>query len=167
MFETVARQQELRLRLMAGAYQGFVRDPNAFHDLVELDVLSAPLLERLTDDEDATPPPDFSAAPPLPLEIRAAAFYLFERGLLTNLPAEALQTQHLEADAIMLRITANGVDALETFVTANHLRASERPVGFLLASDAERMVGMPRAQKTVSGGLSIAARQETAQGEKR
>jgi hypothetical protein len=162
MFETVARQQELRLRLMAGAYQGFVRDPNAFHDLVELDVLNAPILERLVDDEDSTPPPDFTAAPPDAAEIRAAAFYLLERGLLTSLPAEALQAQHLEPDTIMLHITANGVDALETFVTANHLRASERPVGFLLASDAERMVGMPRAQKVAALGLGVAAEQGTA-----
>jgi hypothetical protein len=160
MFETVARQQELRLRLMAGVYQGFVRDPNAFHDLTELDVLNAPILERLLDDEDSTPPSDFSAAPPDALEIRAAAFYLLERGLLTSLPAEALQAQHLEGNAIMLHITANGVDAFETFVTANHLRASERPVGFLLASDAERMVGMPRAQKSTAGGVGVTARQE-------
>lgn len=158
MVETVARQQELRLRLLVGAYQGFLNDPNAFWNLTQLDVVTLPKLERPDpDDEEApiAPPVDFTTQPPTPAETRAAAFYLLERGLLGALPREAVEAQKLEADTLMLHITAGGIDALETFVMTNHARALERPVGFrTLESDAERMLGMPLAQARVAGRKS-------------
>jgi hypothetical protein len=155
MVEIVARQQELRLRLLVGAYQGFLSDPNAFWNLAQMDVVTRPNLERADPDDDDAPltvPVNFEAEPPTPAEVRAAAFYLLERNLLGVLPREATQGQELEADALMLHITAAGIDALETFVMTNHARALERPVGFrTLESDAERMLGMPLAQARVAG----------------
>jgi hypothetical protein len=173
MVQTVARQQELRLRLLVSAYQGFVDDPNAFWDLSRLDVVTPPNLDRPTPDDEDGPPSvhaDFTAQPPTASEVRAAAFYLLERGLLGAVPPEALpkeiqskggspedmlsdRTSGLKPSAppIMVHITANGVDALETFVVTNHARALERPVGFqVLAADAERMLGMPLNQSRPS-----------------
>jgi hypothetical protein len=48
---------------------------------------------------------------------------------------------------MMLRLTANGVDALENFALANFQRAAERPVGFIPMSNL-RVTGMPLAQKS-------------------
>ncbi len=174
MVQTVARQQELRLRLLVSAYQGFVDDPNAFWDLSRLEVVTPPNLDRPTRDDEDGPPgvhADFTAQPPTASEVRAAAFYLLERGLLGAVPPEALPKQvatspedmlsdgtssgqpsvQPSVPPIMVHITANGVDALETFVVTNHARALERPVGFqVLAADAERMLGMPQNQSRPS-----------------
>jgi hypothetical protein len=156
MVEMVARQQELRLRLLVGAYQEFLRDPNAFLELTKLDFGADPGLERPDSDDDdapAAPRVDFAVQPATPAEARAAAFYLLERGLLGALPREALEAQKLEPNVLMLHVTAAGIDALETFVMTNHARALERPVGFrTLEADAERMLGMPLAQARVAGG---------------
>jgi hypothetical protein len=148
MLQIVARQQELRLRLLCALYERYVRDPNAYWDLLKLDLTQAPDLERSTlDDETFEPPPDLAAAPPTPEETRAAAFYLSEREFITALPLEAMRAQGVDEASILLRVTANGVDTLEGFVTSLHARTTERRIGF---STVETLVkpapGMPLAR---------------------
>jgi hypothetical protein len=145
MLHTVARQQELRLRLLCALYERFVRDPNAYWELTKLDVQSAPNLARSTLEDDA--PPDFSAAPPSAEEVRAAAFYLLEREFISALDLDAMRAQGLEETAVMLRVTANGTDTLEGFVLGLHAQTSERRIGFSTVEAAPSPApGMPLAR---------------------
>ena len=148
MLEIVTRQQELRLRLLAKLYIGFTEDAHAWFDLEKLDFSSTPNIPRVEPDGDDAlelPKADFSV-PATSSETRAATLYLLERGFIIGLPPEVLQEQDLDPAKMMLRLTANGVDAFENFALANFQRAAERPVGFI-ASSATRATGMPLAQK--------------------
>ncbi len=148
MLNLVTRQQELRLRLLAKLYQGFTEDAHAWFDLEQLDLTTEPNIPRAEpDDDDAPEPPraDFSHLPTTD-EIRAATLYLLERGLILMLSPEALEQQKIDPAKLMLRITANGADALENFTLANFQRAAERPLGFI-AKPASRVAGMPLSQQ--------------------
>ena len=148
MLILVTRQQELRLRILAKLYTGFTEDAHAWFDLEKLDLSSTPNIPRAEpDDDDALelPKADFSE-PITENETRAAALYLLERGLLIGLPLEVLQEQKIDPAKMMLRLTANGVDAFENFALANFQRAAERPVGFISVSSPQ-VTGMPLAQK--------------------
>jgi hypothetical protein len=139
MLELVVRQQELRLRVMVALYEGLVRDPQTFWDVMTLDLRVAPALERAVSDDEAPREtvPDFTDKPPSPSEARAAAFYLLERGLCVHLPSETS-----DAARLMLRISAVGIDALEGMVLSGHARAAERPIGFNALESVA--VGMPQ-----------------------
>lgn len=148
MLHLVTRQQELRLRLLTKLYSGFTEDAHAWFDLDKLDLSLAPDIPRPEPDNDDAaelPHADF-LVPASPQEIIAATLYLLERGLLLALPPEALEAQKIEAHKLMLRLTANGMDALENFALANFQRAVERPVGFI-PNGVARATGMPLAQK--------------------
>jgi hypothetical protein len=148
MLTIVTRQQELRLRILAKLYAGFTEDAHAWFDLEKLDLTTSPNIPRAEpDDDDALelPKPDFTQNP-TENETRAAALYLLERGLLLGLPLEVLQEQKIDPSKMMLRLTANGVDAFENFALANFQRAAERPVGFI-PNPSPRATGMPLAQK--------------------
>ncbi len=148
MLELVTRQQELRLRLLAKLYSGLTEDAHAWFDLEKLDLNSIPNIPRAEpDDDDALelPKADFTKSPTIS-ETRAATLYLLERGFIIGLPPEVLTEQKLDPAKMMLRLTANGVDAFENFALANFQRAAERPVGFIAAA-ATRASGMPLAQK--------------------
>jgi hypothetical protein len=148
MLELVTRQQELRLRLLAKLYAGFTEDAHAWFDLDKLDFSHAPDIPRAEPDDDDAPElprADFSA-PPSESETRAATLYLLERGLILALSPETLQEQKIDPAKLMLRVTANGVDAFENFALANYQRAAEHPIGFGV-SQAPRAVGMPLAEK--------------------
>ena len=142
MLELVLRQQELRLRVMVALYEGLTRDPHAYWDVMTLDLLVTPTLERFNggDESPRESKPDFGIAPPLTAEARAAAFYLLERGLCLHLPSEAAQMP--EPLSLMLRITATGIDALEGIVLSGHARPTERPIGFNALESVT--LGMPR-----------------------
>ncbi|MFN3266067.1 MAG: hypothetical protein ACK41E_04420 [Deinococcales bacterium] len=147
MLQLVTRQQELRLRLLAKLYSGFVEDAHAWFDLDKLDLQSTPNIPRAAPDDEQAPElprADFST-PPSPSEARAATLYLLERGLLLALPSETLQEQNIDPAKLMLRLTANGVDVLENFALANYQRATEQPIGFGV-SQAPREEGMPLAE---------------------
>ncbi len=147
MLELVTRQQELRLRLLAKLYSGFTEDAHAWFDLEQLDLVAAPDIPRAEPDDDDAPelPRADFIIPPTLSETRAAALYLLERGLLIGLPIEVMQEQKIDPSKLMLRLTANGVDAFENFALANFQRAAERPVGFSVGQSA-RVTGMPLAQ---------------------
>ena len=147
MLELVTRQQELRLRLLAKLYSGLTEDAHAWFDLEKLDLNSIPNIPRAEpDDDDALelPKADFTQAATIS-ETRAATLYLLERGFIIGLPPEVLTEQKLDPAKMMLRLTANGVDAFENFALANFQRAAERPVGFVAAA-IPRASGMPLAQ---------------------
>jgi hypothetical protein len=148
MLQLVTRQQELRLRLLAKLYAGFTEDAHAWFDLDKLDLQSAPDIPRAApDDEEAPelPRADF-AVPPSESETRAATLYMLERGLILALPPETLEQQKIDPAKLMLRVTANGVDAFENFALANYQRATEQPIGFS-PTQAARVTGMPLAEK--------------------
>ena len=134
MRDAVHRPQELRRRLLHAAYAALLEDPDGF-----LDVTSV----SLADTEDPIPPAglddgvaarlaraDFRAAPPAPLELRAATYYIVEQQLAFLMPPEALTKAGLDADAAYLHITARGIDAFEALVLAGEHRELERPIGF-------------------------------------
>ncbi len=148
MLELVTRQQELRLRLLAKLYTGLTEDAHAWFDLEKLDFSAVPNIPRVEpDDDDALelPKADFHV-PATVSETRAATLYLLERGFIIGLPPEVLEEQQLDPAKMMLRLTANGVDAFENFALANFQRAAERPVGFI-ASPVVRATGMPLGLK--------------------
>jgi hypothetical protein len=148
MLELVTRQQELRLRLLSKLYAGFTEDAHAWFDLDKLDLSTIPNIPRAEPDDDDAPElprADFST-PPSESETRAATLYLLERGLVLALPLETLQEQKIDPAKLMLRVTANGVDAFENFALANYQRAAEHPIGFGVPQ-AARVVGMPLAEK--------------------
>jgi hypothetical protein len=116
--------------------------------LDKLDLQSAPDIPRAApDDEEAPelPRADF-AVPPSESETRAATLYMLERGLILALPPETLEQQKIDPAKLMLRVTANGVDAFENFALANYQRATEQPIGFS-PTQAARVTGMPLAEK--------------------
>ncbi len=149
MLELITRQQELRLHLLSALYKGFVEDAHAYFDLEKMDLQQTPNLPRVEPDEDDAPElprADFKTQAPVSSEVRAAALYLLERGLIAAIPPEAAQSQNLDPASLWLRVTANGADVLENFALANYAKSAERPVGFKFERPS-RIMGMPLARK--------------------
>ena len=128
MLETVQRQQELRIRLLNAAYTAFIQEADGFIDALSLN----PSVSVPINGEDGEPLErvDFGKTPPSPAELRAAAYYLVERGLLVMMSKEALEKHQLKPTDVYIHITAGGVDGFEALVLANESRNAARPVGF-------------------------------------
>lgn len=127
MYEAVHRQIELRRRLLHAAYAALLADPDGFFDAT-----SVSLAEPTSDESQARHEPDFVTKPASELELRAAAYYLVERGLLVFMPAEALARHGLAESELYVHIKAQGIDAFETIVLAdeNEARSTARQIRF-------------------------------------
>jgi hypothetical protein len=124
MHDAVHRQRELRMRLLNAAYAAFIQDPDGFVDVTSLS------FDAASEAKDPPPAVRFAANPPTLLELRAATYYLLERGLVVLMGADGLLRNSSKAEDLFIHVTANGVDAFEGFVLSNESRASTRPVGF-------------------------------------
>ncbi len=126
MQQTVHRQQELRLRIINAAYAAFIQDADGFIDAFEIDPGLGPnhqpeeLIERV----------DFKLEPPSKAEVRGAAYYLVERGLLVMMSNETLEKHSLKVGDVYIHITGDGIDMFEELVLSSESRAATRPVGF-------------------------------------
>jgi hypothetical protein len=126
MQETVHRQQELRLRILNAAYAAFVQDADGFIDVFEID----PGLEPSTSLEEFIERVDFKTNPAGKAEMRGAAYYLVERGLLVMMSNETLEKHALKIGDVYIHITGDGIDTFEGLVMTSESRAATRPVGF-------------------------------------
>lgn len=115
------------MRLLNAAYAAFIQNPDGFVDTSSLSFDAT---------SEANDPPSavrFAENPPTPLELRAATYYLLERGLVVLMGADGLLRSGLKPEDLYVHVTANGVDVFEAFVLSNESRASTRPVGFTIA----------------------------------
>jgi hypothetical protein len=126
MQQTVHRQQELRLRILNAAYAAFIQDADGFIDAFEID----PGLEPAHQPEGFTERVDFKLEPPSKAEVRGAAYYLVERGLLVMMSNETLEKHSLKIGDVYIHITGDGIDMFEELVLSSESRAATRPVGF-------------------------------------
>jgi hypothetical protein len=126
MQQTVHRQQELRLRILNAAYAAFVQDADGFIDVFEID----PGLEPGAQLEELIERVDFKGAPASKAELRGAAYYLVERGLLVMMSNETLEKHALKIGDVYIHITGDGIDMFEGLVMTSESRAATRPVGF-------------------------------------
>jgi hypothetical protein len=126
MQQTVHRQQELRLRIVNAAYAAFVQDADGFIDVFEIDTELEPghQLEELAERV------NFKRDPPSKAEVRGAAYYLVERGLLVMMSNETLEKHALKIGDVYIHITGDGIDMFEGLVLSSESRAATRPVGF-------------------------------------
>ncbi len=112
------------MRLLNAAYAAFIQDPDGFVDIASLS------FDAASEAKDPPPTVQFAQHPPTLLELRAATYYLLERGLVVLMGADGLLRSGGKAEDLLIHVTANGVDAFEGFVLSNESRASTRPVGF-------------------------------------
>ena len=126
MQQIVHRQQELRLRIINAAYAAFIQDADGFIDAFEID----PNLEPAHELEDFIEQVDFKLEPPSNAEMRGAAYYLVERGLLVMMSNETLEKHALKIGDVYIHITGDGIDMFEGLVLSSESRAATRPVGF-------------------------------------
>ena len=126
MQQIVHRQQELRLRIINAAYAAFIQDADGFIDAFEID----PGLEPNHQLEDLIERVDFKLEPPSKAEVRGAAYYLVERGLLVMMSNETLEKHSLKVGDVYIHITGDGIDMFEGLVLSSESRAATRPVGF-------------------------------------
>jgi hypothetical protein len=126
MQQTVHRQQELRLRILNAAYAAFIQDADGFIDAFEID----PGLEPAHQPEEYAERVDFKLEPPSKAEMRGAAYYLVERGLLVMMSNETLEKHSLKVGDVYIHITGDGIDMFEELVLSSESRAATRPVGF-------------------------------------
>jgi hypothetical protein len=148
MRDAVHRQQELRRRLLAAAYEALISDADGFLDACSL---------TLADDDGH---PDgvggfttFREVPPTQLEWRAAAFYLLQHGFLLAMNLEGLARRGLKGNDLYVHITAPGVDEFEGSVLDSESRGVVRPIGFRVSPplpDEEQAGGNPSV--TAGGG---------------
>ena len=130
MRDAVHRQQQLRRRLLAAAYQALTTDPDGYLDATSIE------LSR----DDDYPDGDggrvsFAERPASELEWRAAATILVEKGLLHALSLEGLARRGLPGDDLYVRISAAGVEEFEGHVLEDS-RATLRPIGFRVTRPA-------------------------------
>ena len=136
MQNAVNRQQELRIRLLNAAYAAFIQEADGFIDALSINpAITVPIH---TEDGEPVERADFARVAPTPAELRAAAYYLVERGLLVMMSKEMLEKHNLKVGDVYVHITADGVDGFESFVLANESRAAARPVGFKLGPTEPR-----------------------------
>jgi hypothetical protein len=126
MQQIVHRQQELRLRIINAAYAAFIQDADGFIDAFEID----PGLEPAQHLEEFVEKVDFKTDPPSKAEVRGAAYYLVERGLLVMMSNETLEKHALKIGDVYIHITGDGIDMFEGLVLSSESRAATRPVGF-------------------------------------
>jgi hypothetical protein len=126
MQQIVHRQQELRLRIINAAYAAFIQDADGFIDAFEID----PGLEPTHQLEEFIERVDFRSDPPSKAEVRGAAYYLVERGLLVMMSNETLEKHSLKIGDVYIHITGDGIDMFEGLVLSSESRAATRPVGF-------------------------------------
>jgi hypothetical protein len=126
MQQIVHRQQELRLRIINAAYAAFIQDADGFIDAFEID----PGLETAHQLEEFAERVDFKSDPPSKAEMRGAAYYLVERGLLVMMSNETLEKHALKIGDVYIHITGDGIDMFEGLVLSSESRAATRPVGF-------------------------------------
>ena len=126
MQQIVHRQQELRLRILNAAYAAFIQDADGFIDAFEID----PGLEPAHQLEEFIEQVDFKADPPSKAEVRGAAYYLVERGLMVMMSNETLEKHALKVGDVYIHITGDGIDMFEGLVLSSESRAATRPVGF-------------------------------------
>ena len=136
MQEIVHRQQELRLRIINAAYAAFVQDADGFIDAFEIDAHKSdayktdPRLEPAHRLEEFAERVDFKSDPPSKAEMRGAAYYLVERGLLVMMSNETLEKHALKIGDVYIHITGEGIDMFEELVLSSESRSATRPVGF-------------------------------------
>ncbi|HWG85039.1 MAG TPA: hypothetical protein VNT60_06120 [Deinococcales bacterium] len=138
MRDAVHRQQQLRRRLLAAAYQALTTDSDGYLDATSIELAS----------DDGHPDGEggrvsFRERPPTDLEWRAAATILAEKGLLHALSLEGLARRGLPCGDLYVRLSAAGVDEFEGSVLED-ARATLRPIGF-------------RVTPTHSGGAAVRA----------
>jgi hypothetical protein len=126
MQEIVHRQQELRLRIINAAYAAFIQDADGFIDAFEIDPGHEPEHKL----EEFAERVDFKLEPPSKAEVRGAAYYLVERGLLVMMSNETLEKHALKIGEVYIHITGDGIDMFEALVLTSESRAATRPVGF-------------------------------------
>jgi hypothetical protein len=126
MQQIVHRQQELRLRIINAAYAAFIQDADGFIDAFEID----PGLEPAHQLEEFAERVDFKSDPPSKAEVRGAAYYLVERGLMVMMSNETLEKHALKIGDVYIHITGDGIDMFEGLVLSSESRAATRPVGF-------------------------------------
>ncbi len=130
------------MRLLNAAYAAFIQDPDGFVDVSSLS------FDAASEAKDPPPAVRFAENPPTPLELRAAVYYMLERGLVVLMGADGLLRGGLKAEDLYVHVTANGVDAFEGFVLSNESRAATRPVGFTIAPS---QTGAARPMPTALG----------------
>ena len=131
MQQIVHRQQELRLRIINAAYAAFIQDADGFIDAFEIDAYKIdPNLEPVHELEEFAEWVDFKSDPPSKAEVRGAAYYLVERGLLVMMSNETLEKHALKIGDVYIHITGDGIDMFEGLVLSSESRAATRPVGF-------------------------------------
>jgi hypothetical protein len=126
MQQIVHRQQELRLRIINAAYAAFIQDADGFIDAFEIDPGQEPVHQL----EEFIERVDFKLEPPSKAEMRGAAYYLVERGLLVMMSNETLEKHALKIGDVYIHITGDGIDMFEGLVLSSESRAATRPVGF-------------------------------------
>jgi hypothetical protein len=126
MQELVHRQQELRLRIINAAYAAFIQDADGFIDAFEIDPGVGPAHPL----EDVAERVDLKLKPPTKAEVRGAAYYLVERGMLVMMSNETLEKHGLKVGDVYIHITGDGIDMFEGLVLSSESRAATRPVGF-------------------------------------
>jgi hypothetical protein len=126
MQQIVHRQQELRLRIINAAYAAFIQDADGFIDAFEIDPGQEPAHQL----EEFAERVDFKLEPPSKAEVRGAAYYLVERGLLVMMSNETLEKHALKIGDVYIHITGDGIDMFEGLVLSSESRAATRPVGF-------------------------------------
>ena len=72
---------------------------------------------------------DYLKQPPSKAEVRGAAYYLVERGLLVMMSNETLEKHALKIGDVYIHITGEGIDMFEALVLSSESRAATRPVG--------------------------------------
>ncbi len=135
MLNTVRRQQDLRLRLLHAAYNAMLENPDGYMQPSSLSVPSTNDTPIPTTEEGDPPRPkiDFVAHPPTPLEVKAATYYLAERGYFSLMPSELMQANNLDPKEVYARITASGTEVFEGLVLSANTKV-ERQIGFVMAS---------------------------------
>lgn len=156
MLGAVHHQRELRRVILQATYAAMLQDPDGFMETDSLTFPGPPAGQssRVEPPEPAAEPPasdDPQAEPnlsplqpgaepgttldhaePTPIEVRAAVYYLIERGLVFPMPLDAMRRESIPPTELHVHITADGIDAIERLMLDGS-RPPTRPIGFRVA----------------------------------